>query len=259
MKMSPFKSGLHKRISSIFDGVPVNGKDNPGGLIAQQTQPDLQVSRSSSKQNDEQNQQQTSRNLYKDAPEKTNKLNVKVGKKGRNFAHDLLDKLKNKLLPSKPGVSRTRQIGSIVLIPILCVVLVIVFVKVFGSGSPKKKVIKSGSSVIEKVGNSREVIWQVPKPVSENMRDPMRTNSYSYSGSKDPSSSGLFGPEGEIILMGIVHSTEKPLAIIGHQIVTEGEKIGDYTVVKISEHAVEIEKNGQRKSIKVGQRWVVSE
>ena len=257
--MSPFKSGLHKRISSIFDGVPVNGKDNPGGLITQQTQPDLQVSRSSSKQNDEQNQQQTSRNLYKDAPEKTNKLNVKVEKKTANFAFGLFDKLKNKLLPSQPGINRTRQLASVILIPILCVIMIIVYIKVFTSGSPKKKVVESASSQTKSVAASGEIIWQVPEPVSENVRDPMRASSYSYSGSKDSSSSGLFGHEGQIILRGIVYSSEKPLAIIGHQIVGEGEKIGDFSVLKINEHEVEVEKNGQRKILKVGQSWVVSE
>jgi hypothetical protein len=262
--MSSFKAGLHKKISSIFDGVPIN-KQNGGlagaesaseGLAVQQTQLD-------SHQPAEHSQQQTSQDLYKETAEKGSKVNVKVEGKTKKFVMGYLDKLKNKLMPAKSGVSRTKQVATVVLIPVLCIVLVVVAVKVFGSGSHKKKIASKTSESSKVVENSRQIAWQTPKPLSSGLRDPMKTGSSAIRTVKGSSASGtvlgLFATDGEIILMGIVHSPEKPMAIIGQQIVTEGEKVGDFSIVKINEHSVDIEKDGQRKTLRVGQRWLTSE
>jgi hypothetical protein len=256
--MSPFKSGLHKKISTIFDGVPVNKSEGSGSAQPALVGPEPAKSQLDSQKVAEQNQQQTGRNLYKDTAEKKAKSNAKPEKRTKKLRFGFVDKLKNKLL--LPGGDRKRQIITLVMIPLLCLVFIVVIVKVIGSSPPKKKVAPKSAVTKKAADDSSKIVWKIPQLISDQIRDPMNSGTAAYaatskglSGSRPGSTSPA--DSGEIVLMGIVHSKEKPMAIIGQHIVSEGEKINDFTVVKINEHSVDIEKGGQKKTLKVGQKW----
>ncbi len=48
------------------------------------------------------------------------------------------------------------------------------------------------------------------------------------------------------VVTGIMYNPENPCAIIGGEVVHEGETIGGYRVIKIHRDRVELEKNGKR-------------
>ena len=56
-----------------------------------------------------------------------------------------------------------------------------------------------------------------------------------------------------------MYGKDKANAIVGMQIIQEGDKIGDITVVKINKNSVEFEREGQQKILKVGQSWFLSD
>jgi type II secretory pathway component PulC len=55
----------------------------------------------------------------------------------------------------------------------------------------------------------------------------------------------------QLIVKAIVYSEDNPSAVIGKQIVHEGDEISGATIVKINEDSVEFEMNGERWKQKV--------
>jgi type II secretory pathway component PulC len=59
------------------------------------------------------------------------------------------------------------------------------------------------------------------------------------------------GEIGQITVKGIVYSEDNPSAIIGNEILHEGDKVSGATIVKINKNSVEFEMNGKKWSEKV--------
>ena len=262
--MSGYKAGLHKKISTIFDGIPVQKQNGdvsePGTKLpdnsSESKNKDVSGSQNQVKQTD--NQQQLNQNgqrLYKDTAGKKYKLNAKNRQKG--IFQNLIGKLKEKLLPQGSNVNLKRQIALIIAIPILCIILVVFYVRVFSSGPKKKGSTLFTPTQTASASDSGDVKWQVPKPLSADLRDPMRAGSTTGQGGIVSGPDGEFISGGEIIVMGIVHSIDKHMAIIGQQIVNEGDQIEGVKILKITERTVEVEKSGQTKTLGVGQKWLL--
>lgn len=81
---------------------------------------------------------------------------------------------------------------------------------------------------------------QVQEFYPTTLRDPMRFGSVTT----HTDTSGL-------IVKGIVYSKDNPSAVIGDQIVHEGDKVLDVTIIKINEDSVEFETNGEKWTQKV--------
>ncbi len=263
--MTRYKAGLHKKISSIFDGVPLQnqGQNHP--------EDDMQVADYHEEQTQEQNtpaQGQQShvhepvKKLYKDTTEKQHKTFTKFNNNLKARCLQFYQSLKERLLPSVPGVNPARQIALVILIPVLFIVLIFVLVRVLGSDSAAKGRTKNVSESSGAAKSSSTIDWQLPQPFSAQIRDPMKrvpSTSRWPVGSNNASSDAWLFSEGQVVLKGIVHGKDKANAIVGMQIVREGDKIGDITVVKINRSSVEFERNGQQKILKVGQSWFLSD
>ena len=52
--------------------------------------------------------------------------------------------------------------------------------------------------------------------------------------------------DGELAVRGILYSQDKPSAVIGNQIVHEGEKVSGATIQKINKDSVEFELDGKK-------------
>jgi hypothetical protein len=266
--MTSYKAGLHKNISSIFDGAPLQ-RPSADSASKQTSLPNFVTEQTDSSMPGQDPQQHLSQQqsypqppkpvqkLYKDTAEKTHNLISKTNsQKGTSFSR-IYQAFKAKLLPRKSGINQKRQISSLVLVPVLCLVLVFVIFKFVLPASPKKGSGPQIQTVLDEVLTPVKINWQIPQPISASLRDPMKPLILGQIGADGQTTSGqqYFGVAG-ITLAGIVYSEDNPAAIIGTQVMHTGEKIGDVSIVKIDRNTVTFERNGQTKILRVGQSWL---
>jgi hypothetical protein len=146
----------------------------------------------------------------------------------------------SKVSATKPGVSATKQKTMAVLVPVLFIVLIFVFTRVLSTPGPQITEAQSLGPT-NTAAASNEIDWQIPKPYPTTLRDPTQF------GSVTTARSGASG----LIVKGIVYSKDNPAAVIGSQILHEGDKVLGVTIVKINEKSIDFEMNGKRWTQKV--------
>jgi hypothetical protein len=250
------KSGLHKRISSIFEGVPlpqpgglqppppasgVPSPDQPCGIPEKPLPPPFQTRVPGTSRPYEAGQP-----LPRDAPVSQHKANIA----GKATGPSLWQQIKNKLITPKPGASGTRQKVMLVLVP----VLIVVFIFVVGPLLlPPKKVPKDTQAklptTVAGASTETEIKWEIPPPYPETLRDPMQPAASAAVPEKtvpEIKEVETVKPQ-KLVVKGILYSGDNPSAIIGTQIVHEGEKVSSgATVIKINKGSVEFEMDGKK-------------
>jgi hypothetical protein len=148
-----------------------------------------------------------------------------------------LEQIKSRLFTTKQGAVTTKQKVMAILIPVLFVILIFVFIRAFST--PSQKVAGPGTSVpvVNVAGNDSKVDWQVPNPYPTTLRDPMQFNS-----AGNHAGTGVGG----LVVKGIIYSKDNPSAVIGDQIVHQGDRILDVVITKINENSVEFEANSKK-------------
>lgn len=241
------KAGLHKKVSSIFDGVSVS-KDGSGDSKKNQSPPSPREKSLPSRR---------SSSVYSDR------------EKGAGKAGGFFSQLQKKLLTAPPGTSPTKHKLTIMVLPILAVVFIFIISGMFTSApsaKPKEKIDKtpapSGeiSKVTPKVEKtlvveSRPIDWQIPKPYTSQLRDPMYIEP-----EKEPEiieiieetifvvKSILQGPAGRSSVIGVKRSQTSEAT--GVKIVHEGETFLGATVIKINPDSVVFEENGNQWTVR---------
>jgi hypothetical protein len=99
------------------------------------------------------------------------------------------------------------------------------------------------------VDHKGEIDWRIPEPYPMTLRDPMQPSS--ETDVKAEAETITAGKIASIIVKGIVHSMDNPSAVVGTQIVHEGDVISGVSVVKINQDSVEFQMNDKRWSQKV--------
>jgi len=233
--------GLQKKVSSIFTGVPIpkdNGAQQPSGAPAPERPnyaPPSHLAGTTKKP------QQPVQPPPKAAPVKQPKPDVTVKTARQIPWQQTLEQIKTKLFTPKPGVSPTKQKVTVVLVPVLFLIMIFAFTRVLSSPSPKITGAQSFAPSKAIAASKNEIDWQIPELYPATLRDPMQF------GSVTTTQDGT----GKLIVKGIVYSENNPSAVIGNQIVHEGEKVFGATVVKINKDSVELEMNGKRWTQKV--------
>ena len=64
--------------------------------------------------------------------------------------------------------------------------------------------------------------------------------------------------EGGLVVRGILFSRDNPSAVVGTEVVHEGDKVLGATIVRINKDSVEFEKNGERWSQRVESRKIAN-
>jgi hypothetical protein len=249
--MSEYKAGLHKEVSAIFNGVSLpknDGAQRPSATPAPAHQdysapkppapepptqkPPVPSHMTPTKPKPEQLPLQSP---PKAAPAKQPKADTAIKAAGQIPWRRTLEQTKNKLFATKPGVSTTKQKMMVILAPVLFVVLIFVFIRAFST--PSQKITGPGTSgpVKAAAGPDSKVDWQVPNPYPTTLRDPMQFGSATSRTTT-----------GGLIVKGIVYSEDNPSAVIGDQIVHQGDKILDVAIMKINENSVEFEANSKK-------------
>ena len=232
--MQKRKTGLHKEVTSIFDGVPIpkaHGASVPDA--AKYHQPKKTVhnppTAPAPKQSTEIKPPVQVKPLARPKRQPDIKTPMQIPGK------QIWEQIQNKLLASVQGAGNKRQRTMIVMIPILLVIFIVAFTRLLSASSPKT----TGPSNFEPTaltgGSKGKINWQLPEPYSTNLRDPMQYGS-----------STTNQTDTDLIVKGIVYTEDTPHAVVGSQIVREGEKVSGATVVKIDKESVTFEMDGKR-------------
>ena len=247
------RPGLHKKISSIFEGVPL---PQPGGLqppppASGGPVPEQAGERGSIPQRPLPPPFQTLRASQASRPYESGwplpQPAVSQPKAdARAAGPSLWQKIKDKLLVPRPGVSGTRQKAMLVLVPILFVVLIFVAVSVF---APTRQAYKPPQGrLATAAGPDTKIDWELPPPYPVTLRDPMMPVPSATIPDKTGSEKAETVKPERVIVKGILYSEDNPSAIIGTQIVHKGDKIAGAIIVKINKNNVEFEIDGKRET-----------
>jgi len=254
--MAEHNEGLQKRVSSIFSGVPV---PKSSGVLQTPQQPASENTGNEPpkpaythpESHDSPFAAVPARQNLTDMPSELKPLpNIKPSNYDINKnqiqirLQNIWETIKDRLFAPNPGVSTSKQITTVVMIPVLFVIMIVVFTKLFYKPSTKKTQPAVSQTTSVAAASDNKTDWQIPEPYPTGLRDPMQFGS---SATADTDT----GTSGPIALKGIAYSEDSPFAIIGSQIVREGEKIFDATIIKINRDSVEFEINGVRKIQKV--------
>lgn len=253
--------GLHKKISSIFEGVPLPQPGSPqqpppasggptpesagerAGIPQKPLPPPFQTLRVPQVPRPAETGQPPSQPAPAGPP--------KVNAAAKAIA-GLWQQIKDKLLASKPGVSGTRQRVMLVLVPVLFVVLIFMIVSVLMSVRKATRPSRGKPSTTA-LASETKIDWEIPPPYPATLRDPVQPSSAAII----PGRTGPGAKEAEavqpekLVVKGILHSEDRPSAIIGTRIAHEGDKIYGAIIVKINKDNVEFEMDGKKWNQKV--------
>jgi hypothetical protein len=252
------KAGLHKEISSIFDGVPVpsnQGMARPhlGPPGPQPGQAGYDSPRPAPKGPE---------NPQIPLPLQQFRQAGRAGAAARTADQGALRHMTKKLFGPKEGVSAKRQIFMAILVLILLVVFIIVLMKVFGAPSSKSTWSPKPKPVATAGQADSEIEWQMPEPYPAGLRDPMqltaemtaqieaeaitKTEAVAVTPGDDTGTTEQqpAKPQ-ELAVTGILFSQDNPSAVIGTRIAHVGDTIAGATIVKINLTTVEFEQDGK--------------
>jgi len=249
--MAKHKAGLHKNISSIFDGVPVSQGNDAGQVSSAAMEepasygPPSHLTGTTTKSQ----RPEASPTKAEQAEERKAAPKQKVTEKPKAIKPErpgalekTIQRIKDKLFAPKAGVKPARQKAMVVLMPIMFIGMVLAFYKVLGvgpKGTTQAPAFKPSNAV---AAAASTIDWQIPPLYPATLRDPMQIVSVSTT---------TEGEIGQITVKGIVYSENNPSAIIGTEILHEGDKVSGATIVKINKNSVEFEKNGKKWTEKV--------
>jgi hypothetical protein len=235
--MQKHRSGLQKKVSAIFDGVPIPRENGVQQLSGTST-PEHTYYEADPRDNKEHSeppaapkrpapshltpttakpQPPAPSSLPRTTAAKQHKANT-IKKTIRQIPwQQTWQQIKNKLFVSQPGVNATRQKIMVILVPALFIILIFVLSQVLST--PSRKAGKSygvgpGNTQFP-AGSDNKIDWQIPAPYPTTLRDPMQFGSITATQAGN----------GEIIVRGIVYSEDEPSAIIANQIVHKGDKV----------------------------------
>lgn len=274
------KPGLHKKLSSIFDGIPIPQTNRQQVPETEPNQP-ADTARGSGPAQTHQ-PQPTVPGHQKPAPTKPNipspspanrpatatkpaQVNKPVLKPDKNSSYTPKPApAKPKVQPSpKPTTTLSKQQSPLLskvkdfldslqdgteqarqrkmAVLIGLLSVVLVCVFFFVLYEPKKGHANPVSDTVA-LNSDQTQTWKTNWTVPEIYPDTLRDPMrYNPTATADPTITQI----GQLVIKGIVFSKDKPSAIISGSIVSEGQKILGVTVIKINKESVEFEKDGK--------------
>jgi len=135
------------------------------------------------------------------------------------------------------------------MVPLLFIALIFVFRQVFGTTVRKTEAsAKDNVSSVATADSNTKIDWEIPAPYPATLRDPTQLGQVATAQTETETETRTFV---KLIVKGILYTEDNASAVIGNQIVYEGEKIRGVTVIKIGKDSVEFEMNGKRWTQKV--------
>ena len=259
------KSGLHKQISSIFDGVTVpqnstltedaESSDKMTGLLTEDA-PESDAQEVTAPQSSGPSLVQRMTADPSDMSECEPIPVVQIGRpmplsKSKAMSKSamgpgLITQVKKTLVRSQSSLD-PRQKKAAALVGILSLVFgVVMFVSLGGVGGAQAAAAEAESGDPTTQSQTAKKIaqnWKNPNPLPQDFRN--ATTPIAKSATKRQTGDSAEN-SGGLIVRGIVFSKNKPSAIINDQILAEGQSFNGIKLVKITKETVEFEANGER-------------
>lgn len=249
--MAKQKAGLHKRVSTIFDGVPVPGGAAQAGPAEQVEPSRIRLDRPE-----------------QPAPAGPAKPPASTAEPGTALPQKPKPKPSAVLPRSQPG---KRQRPMLFLFLVLCVILVAVLYRAFKpvpeENQPEKVVTFQPIPQIVALPDSDieiKVDWQIPPAYPAKLRDPMYIPRKATAGTGAATTTGAGGQQDmaggrldeQLIVKSIFYSEQGRSAVVGDslEIVYEGQEVFGAKVIKIDKDSVEFEMNGVKFTRFIDQR-----
>jgi hypothetical protein len=269
--MAKRKSGLQKKVSSIFDGVVIPGsKDEPSPVKPIAIPPSESISAplippSPTELGENVNPSVLSPSEERIKPFQQQK-HVSTMSRVRP-SQVLLDRekaRKKKELETSPDQNDARQKMLIFAVPVLIAVLAYMLYDVFfksgyetSPGQTQERKIEQEKRAIEEAHT--KIVWAIPDVYPADIRDPMIESEANYwmpgqpfgeqsseSGEESEANTGIqvsreqaWGMGLDIVISGILYSEINSSAVIDNQILHEGDVIRDATIIKINKDSVD--------------------
>jgi hypothetical protein len=267
--MAKHRRGLHKEITSIFDGVPMPKDDDakqprrgtePKQKDSQPDRPDTARERynapvvpkaasSASTQApagpklSRKSQSRQVPQLPQASPvEKAPVEAVVIEASGESNLLGQIREFMGRLFASEHGVDSSRKKKMLLLVPAVIVVLVIIYTRLFSGPTGTIPVQPTASTNTAGVV-STEINWQLPDVYPDSLRDPMRAAVVRNSTATSTNGEGPNVPQ---LDLRVIMFSDNPSILIGTKILHEGEEINGVKILKINKDSIEFEKDGKK-------------
>ena len=245
--MANRRTGLQSEVSSIFSGVPIprKGRSEPKPNSPAPKRTASAPSRSKASQPSAPKPQSSAtpksgqgvEHVKENSPRKIREVELSK-KEIRSIPHAAPRRKTEKSRRARAGSGSTKQKIEMVLAVTLLMVLIVAIARPFSAAV-------QGYSGGEQMGQEKtgfltradvKINWPVPAPYPTDIRDPMVLDS------EQP----LYVEPEKPVVRGIVHSEDRPFAIIGIKMMQEGEQVQGATIVKINPDSVVFTKDGKQ-------------
>ncbi len=258
--MSKYKPGLHKDVSAIFNSASLPKGDGvqqpstaPAGGQQDQISSEIPALKPPAKKAPVPSHMTPTKPKSEQQPKVAKRPKANTAKRSavQSQLQQMLGQITSKLFAQKPGVKvPAKQKAMAVFVPLLFVIFIFVFIRLFSS--PSQKITgpkKPGPGPVQTaaVASKDKLDWKVPDPYPTTLRDPMQFEPVKTFSTGQGQAADVDG----LVVKGIVYSEDNPTAVIDDQIVHEGDNILGVVVTKINEKSVEFEVNGKKWTKKV--------
>ena len=133
------------------------------------------------------------------------------------------------------------------LIPVLAILMVFVLKHPLGAHATVTVAGEQQKEATPAAATDIQIAWEIPSVYEAGGRDPMQTMPAPTVAVEGTGATGQpTAPPVDLVVTGILHSEDRPAAIVDTQVVHEGEKISGATVEKIEKDGIQFERNGRR-------------
>ena len=267
------RRGLHKEITSIFDGVPMpkgddakqprrdsvpNQNDSQQGgsspprerynaPVVPKSAPPASTQAAAPKLSRKFESQQVAQMSQIKPVEKAPVEAVVIEASGGSNLLGQISEFVGRLFASAPGSDSSQKKKMALLVPAVIVVLVIVYTRLFSGPTgtiPVPPTVSNSNAVLL----SSEINWQEPDVYPDSLRDPMRAALVRNPLTKNVDVEDPENPvENEVQLdLRVIMWSDNPSVLIGKDILHEGEEFNGVKILKINQHSIEFEKDGKK-------------
>lgn len=260
------KSGLHKQVGAIFDGVINPNETSAEGGVSQAVKPlDGAYFRPDDIEQQSTEPIQAPKDLPQAAPAKplsapppapkpqmpAREVMLPASLTAKPSGMKLLDKIKIKLAELEQKGGR-RQVISVVAIPFLTIGLIAVLWNNLAPPSRNNaKIAQTDGQTVAAQSSKGAINWQAVSPFSKSLRDPMAA----YQPNRAGEGQGDVSLD-NIIVNGILYVDANPqlsVATVNGQDAKIGDEIAGYKVIGIGRDFVELQKEGKKETKRMGQ------